>query len=251
MGIKKDKNKLIESKNNTTDTITMDVPLFIRMLEYAKEDAKTDMDLHIATEKAIELLKNKDVLTMDSYDCIVGKVKKLKESTFGLKCDEDDLYKAVEIYAKENRMKIERRDGSILLHQNFDTPMRSFESTSKLYHTNMTGDDVRGEAKRLENIIQTRMNNQFKDFCDKGLKGVVGTFQKGIKTIVIYASVSITYGQLSRDKSTGRAGNFTVFKCTGTGCNEIYNPDSNLINFLRYNVKEEIDVSITLRQVNV
>jgi hypothetical protein len=52
MGIKKDKNKLIESKNNTTDTITMDVPLFIRMLEYAKEDAKTDMDLHIATEKA-------------------------------------------------------------------------------------------------------------------------------------------------------------------------------------------------------
>ena len=66
---------LSEKSNNPEDKITMDVPLFIRMLEYAREDAKTDMDLHIATEKILEQLKNKDCLSMDSYDYIVSKKK--------------------------------------------------------------------------------------------------------------------------------------------------------------------------------
>ena len=74
MGVK-DNKTLTENKNNTIDTITMNVPLFIRILEFAKEDAKTDMDLHIATEKILEQLKNKDCLSMDSYDYIVSKKK--------------------------------------------------------------------------------------------------------------------------------------------------------------------------------
>jgi len=32
---------------NPQDKITVDVPLFIRLLEYAREDAKTDIDLVI------------------------------------------------------------------------------------------------------------------------------------------------------------------------------------------------------------
>jgi hypothetical protein len=36
---------------NPKDTITVDVPLFIRLLEYAREDAKTDMDLHRCNRK--------------------------------------------------------------------------------------------------------------------------------------------------------------------------------------------------------
>ncbi len=64
----------------------MDVPLFIRMLEYAKEDAKTDMDLHKATERAIELSQNGvECLGMDNYNKIVGaKAKKeVKEMDSG------------------------------------------------------------------------------------------------------------------------------------------------------------------------
>lgn len=61
-----------EIKSDPIDKITMDVPLFIRMLEYAKEDAKTDMDLHSATEKALELTKKHGKLTMKSYSKIVG-----------------------------------------------------------------------------------------------------------------------------------------------------------------------------------
>ena len=57
-------------KKQTTDkidVITMDVPLFIRMLEYAKEEAKTDMELHTTTENILKLLKTNSVLTMTHY----------------------------------------------------------------------------------------------------------------------------------------------------------------------------------------
>jgi len=56
---------------NPTDKITVDVPLFIRLLEYAREDAKTDMDLHKITENILALSKTGKLLTMDQYDGIV------------------------------------------------------------------------------------------------------------------------------------------------------------------------------------
>ena len=57
---------------DAVDTITMDVPLFIRMLEFAKEDAKTDMDLHKATEIALKISKKEGKLSMDNYYKIVS-----------------------------------------------------------------------------------------------------------------------------------------------------------------------------------
>jgi hypothetical protein len=50
----------------------MDVPLFIRMLEYAREDASTDMDLHDLAEKAIAMSAEGEVLSMDNYEDLVG-----------------------------------------------------------------------------------------------------------------------------------------------------------------------------------
>jgi hypothetical protein len=55
------------------DTVTVDVPLLIRLLEYAREDAETDMDLHNVADQLIELSKSHDVLTMDNYDSIIDK----------------------------------------------------------------------------------------------------------------------------------------------------------------------------------
>ncbi len=57
------------TQTENTDQLTLDVPLFIRLLEYAKEDAKTDMDLHKLTENALNLKKG--LLTMDDYDKII------------------------------------------------------------------------------------------------------------------------------------------------------------------------------------
>jgi hypothetical protein len=64
--------KPMKEVSNPTDTIKMDVPLFIRMLEYAREDAKTDMDLHDVTETATSLSSGGKTLTMSDYDTIVG-----------------------------------------------------------------------------------------------------------------------------------------------------------------------------------
>jgi hypothetical protein len=54
------------------DTITMDIPLFLRMLEYSREDAEQDLDLHDVTEKANKLGKERGILQMDDYEEIVG-----------------------------------------------------------------------------------------------------------------------------------------------------------------------------------
>ena len=61
-----------EEDSNPIDTVTLEVPLLIRLLEYSKEDAKDDMDLHKVAEKLIELNVEGSALSMDSYDEIVG-----------------------------------------------------------------------------------------------------------------------------------------------------------------------------------
>jgi hypothetical protein len=58
-------------EKNPIDTVRMDIPLLIRVMEFAKEDAKTDMDLHVAAENMIELSKKDRVLNMDDYNNIV------------------------------------------------------------------------------------------------------------------------------------------------------------------------------------
>ena len=55
---------------NAQDVVSVDVPLLIRLLEYAREDAKTDMDLHDVTERLIALSQEGNTLTMQDYDTI-------------------------------------------------------------------------------------------------------------------------------------------------------------------------------------
>jgi hypothetical protein len=67
------KQSMSEAKEeDKVDTITMDVPLFIRMLEYSREDAAADVDLHDVTEKANKLGKERGILSMEDYEEIVG-----------------------------------------------------------------------------------------------------------------------------------------------------------------------------------
>lgn len=62
---------LPEPENNPRDTIKLDVPLFIRLLEYAREDAKDDMDLHHIAEKLVSLSSQGRSLSMDDYEQVV------------------------------------------------------------------------------------------------------------------------------------------------------------------------------------
>ena len=60
-------------EENPVDIISMDVPLFIRMLEFAREDASTDMDLHDLAQKAIKMSNTGEPLTMMHYDELIAK----------------------------------------------------------------------------------------------------------------------------------------------------------------------------------
>jgi hypothetical protein len=83
-GITAIKKTMMEAKEeDKVDTITMDVPLFLRMLEYSREDAAQDVDLHDITEKAISLNKEKDILSMEDYDAIVGSAEEIEEGFYG------------------------------------------------------------------------------------------------------------------------------------------------------------------------
>ena len=57
------------------DKVTVDIPLFIRLLEMAREEIKTDEPLHVIAERVTELMKDKPLLTMEDYDQIAAAIK--------------------------------------------------------------------------------------------------------------------------------------------------------------------------------
>jgi hypothetical protein len=68
-----------QTNMNPRDIITVDVPLFIRLLEYAREDAQTDMDLHDLAENIISLSASGKTLIMEDYSTIIGSQEDINE----------------------------------------------------------------------------------------------------------------------------------------------------------------------------
>ena len=64
---------------NPKDAIKLDVPLFIRLLEYARKEANYDMDLHRVAENAIDLSRMGSTLGMKDYSNIVGSQENIEE----------------------------------------------------------------------------------------------------------------------------------------------------------------------------
>ena len=84
-----------EAEEDIVDTVTLDVPLFIRMLEYAKEDAADDMDLHDVATKTIALSKQKGILSMEDYDALIPAEETLAEDLdVGHQDDEPNMLKS-------------------------------------------------------------------------------------------------------------------------------------------------------------
>jgi hypothetical protein len=79
-----------EQEENKMDVITVDVPLFIRLLEFAREDATDDMMLHDVAEKLIEMCADGDIMQMEQYDEIVG--SKEQVDTSGMNAVEDNMH---------------------------------------------------------------------------------------------------------------------------------------------------------------
>ena len=64
---------------NPKDIIKLDVPLFIRLLEYAREDATGDVDLHRVAENAVDLSRLAGALGMMDYNILVGDGQEIEE----------------------------------------------------------------------------------------------------------------------------------------------------------------------------
>jgi hypothetical protein len=64
---------------NPRDIITVDVPLFIRLLEYAREDAQSDMDLLDVAQNIISLSASGKTLSMNDYSTIIGSQENIDE----------------------------------------------------------------------------------------------------------------------------------------------------------------------------
>ena len=85
--------KRLKEELDKADSVTMDIPLLIRVLEYAREDAKTDMDLHKVVENLIKM-RDKGILSMDQYDAIVKitediqKIQELKRMPDNMDADD-------------------------------------------------------------------------------------------------------------------------------------------------------------------
>jgi hypothetical protein len=56
------------------DVVKLDVPVFIRLMELAREDIKNDMDIHDIAE-IITKISQERLVTMNDYDSIVGFMK--------------------------------------------------------------------------------------------------------------------------------------------------------------------------------
>jgi hypothetical protein len=61
--------KSVSEATDKKDQVILNIPLLIRVLELARENIKTDMDLHRVVEKLIQI-RNKGVLTMKDYNTI-------------------------------------------------------------------------------------------------------------------------------------------------------------------------------------
>jgi hypothetical protein len=59
------------------DSIKTSVPLFIRLLEFSREDSASDLDLHYIAEAVSELSEHK-TLTMKDYELIIEHTPKNK-----------------------------------------------------------------------------------------------------------------------------------------------------------------------------
>ena len=157
------KNWFQEGEENPTDTVSMDVPLLIRVMEYAKEDAKDDMDLHRVAEKLISMSNEGRTLSMDDYDSVVGSNIET-EDTFGYKHLKHDLTKA------KQQFPMAKSDIEAMLLHVQDKEQRDVET---LDNVNDREDAAIAQLDKEDNTIEQQLVNLSKQI--KGLEALLAS----------------------------------------------------------------------------
>ena len=197
------KSSMNEAEEDKVDTITMDIPLFLRMLEYSREDASQDMDLHDVTEKANKLGKERGILSMDDYAEIVGaaeeinevnlkqsklssaeyqKAKKLKDfkaSNWKWNADED-------LYTKVNEGELTEEADQKQANNYAYQFMQYFDKMRRIVGGNF-GDDTR---KEFEKLVQSKFSkhtvNETEELTEAYVPSNIKEFakRKGVSSLV-------------------------------------------------------------------
>lgn len=67
--------------NNDQDIAKLSIPLLLRLLEFAREDAKSDLDLHFVVENVIKLHQTRQHLNMEQYKELVTEPPMLEKNS--------------------------------------------------------------------------------------------------------------------------------------------------------------------------
>jgi GNAT superfamily N-acetyltransferase len=118
------------------DIISMNVPLFIRMLELAREDIKSDADLHKVVEKVIISSKKGSYLSMKDYNDFITDINNEEKFVSGGDVDKNDT--DIKVGANKFKVSIYLGDHSYDNETGKETPMWF----CKVYK--MNGNDVDG-----------------------------------------------------------------------------------------------------------
>jgi hypothetical protein len=149
-------------QEDPTDIIAMDVPLFIRILEYAREDAETDMDLHNVAERAIEAVKLRGLLSMDDYNDLIG--GQIEEEIDYLSLKDNNPFDDV---PSIDIQIIDDKEGA--------SSPKAFVNFSSMYHS---GDNGKMEILRnnpaLQDKVMMALQSEFQKTFRRVIHGILG-----------------------------------------------------------------------------
>ena len=170
----------VKEETNPMDVVAMDVPLLIRMMEFAREDAKADLDLHNIAEKAIALSSEGRTLTMSDYETIFGGA--LNEDDWMQADDESDMAKSQLKSIQSNASKLMSMIGN---GEQLDAWVQSKLTKAEDYLNSvegyLAGEDAqeRGLDENIEELDTTGYSMDYKQGYRDGLEdGKKGKFGK-------------------------------------------------------------------------
>jgi hypothetical protein len=157
-----------EQSEDAIDTITMDVPLFIRMLEYAREDASQDVDLHDVTEKIIALSKEVNVLQMEDYDEIIGAAEDAPKGEMINEELKNDLYKDILDLLDIKYKDINPKIAALILRNIFNSVNAQAGGQNKLNRSKIKPNTTPGKLEGdLYKAILDLLDFKYKDISPK------------------------------------------------------------------------------------
>lgn len=152
-------NKMNNGGNvDAKDSVTIDIPLMIRLLELSREDIKSDAELHFVVENLLKL-KNKPVLTMDDYAFIADvEHNHLKKYDLGGKMPEVERTVDLGFGGLGNgttvwdRNRIHNNDYKIVAHISNEGKITYYDKKLPEYAINQIESMAENDKKRYEDM---------------------------------------------------------------------------------------------------